>query len=345
MELGNKIKHLRHKSGLTQEQLASRLGVSAQSVSKWENSVAMPDITLLPMLAGEFGVSIDELFDLTVEQKLYRIEKRIDTEEEFSADLFSEYEEFLLSQLNEYSDRTRMLSVLAHLYHYRMESDAQKVSKYARKAIMLAPDIKECQWLLQKAEGACCWDWNIDNHTDVINFYKDVIENDRFAPKTTLPYYEVMDNLIADHRTAEAAEYFEEYAKLPAARPFMVPVYRAHIALAEYDVQKADAIMAEAEQYFGNDPGFLFEMAQYHARKGDYRTAIEYYEKSWEAEQEKPRYTDALDAICTAYEILGDKKNAVAACDRLITALTEEWGYEKDHAPVIEAQKRKQALM
>ena len=60
MEIGNKIKQLRYKSGLTQEQLASNLGISAQSVSKWETAVSMPDITLLPSLAREFGVSIDE---------------------------------------------------------------------------------------------------------------------------------------------------------------------------------------------------------------------------------------------------------------------------------------------
>ena len=77
MEIGNKIKQLRYKAGLTQEQLASNLGISAQSVSKWETAVSMPDITLLPLLAREFGMSIDELFDLTVDQKLQRIEKRI----------------------------------------------------------------------------------------------------------------------------------------------------------------------------------------------------------------------------------------------------------------------------
>lgn len=41
MELGNKIKQLRFKAGLTQEQLAEQLGVSAQAVSKWENAVAI----------------------------------------------------------------------------------------------------------------------------------------------------------------------------------------------------------------------------------------------------------------------------------------------------------------
>lgn len=61
MEIGNKIKHFRCKLGLTQEQLAEKLSLSAQSVSKWETAVAMPDITLLPKLAEIFGVSIDEL--------------------------------------------------------------------------------------------------------------------------------------------------------------------------------------------------------------------------------------------------------------------------------------------
>ena len=62
MELGKKIKQLRYRSGLTQEQLAEHLGISPQSVSKWETAVTMPDISLLPALAEELGVSIDELF-------------------------------------------------------------------------------------------------------------------------------------------------------------------------------------------------------------------------------------------------------------------------------------------
>lgn len=84
MKIGNKIRQMRNSAGMTQEQLATSLGVSAQSVSKWENEISMPDITLLPDIAEAFGVSIDELFDLTVEQKLKRIENRIEIEEELS---------------------------------------------------------------------------------------------------------------------------------------------------------------------------------------------------------------------------------------------------------------------
>lgn len=345
MEIGAKIKQLRAKAGMTQEQLATALGISAQSVSKWENAITMPDVALLPLLAGELGVSIDELFDLTAEQKLHRIERGMDVLAEYSPEEFARHEEFLLHQLDEYHDRTVILEHLSSLYHFRMEADARRVSKYAREAMLRAPEKKVCQWMLQMSEGADAWDWNVANHARVIDFYKQVIKSDRVTPKATLPYMYLIDNLIADHRTTEAEKYLEEYAKLPAARPFIIPVYRAHIALAKFDKPCADAIMAQAEQEFGADTGFLFELGQYHAKTGNYQKAIAYYQASWDQDAQKPRYTDPLDAICTIYEILGEYQNALAACDRLLCALTEEWGYESDHAPVLEVKKRKQELM
>lgn len=63
MTLGQNIKRLRLKEGLTQEQLAARLHLSGQAISKWENETALPDITTLPLLADCFGVTIDELMD------------------------------------------------------------------------------------------------------------------------------------------------------------------------------------------------------------------------------------------------------------------------------------------
>ena len=87
MELGKKIRHLRFKAKLTQEQLANKLGIGPQSVSKWENGASMPDITTLPLLAETFGVTIDELFDLTNDQRLSRIENSLDINEELQQDL------------------------------------------------------------------------------------------------------------------------------------------------------------------------------------------------------------------------------------------------------------------
>lgn len=60
--VGENIAALRKQKGFTQEALASAIGVSAQSVSKWENNTNMPDIMLLPIIADVFQVSIDNLF-------------------------------------------------------------------------------------------------------------------------------------------------------------------------------------------------------------------------------------------------------------------------------------------
>lgn len=59
--LGSRIAEYRKKKGMTQDQLAEHLGVSSQAVSKWENDLSCPDITLLPQLADYFNVTIDEL--------------------------------------------------------------------------------------------------------------------------------------------------------------------------------------------------------------------------------------------------------------------------------------------
>ena len=59
--LGSRIAAQRRKMNLTQDQLAEKMGVSSQAVSKWENDLSCPDISLLPSLADLFGVSIDEL--------------------------------------------------------------------------------------------------------------------------------------------------------------------------------------------------------------------------------------------------------------------------------------------
>ena len=346
MNIANKIKQLRASAGLTQEQLANRLGISAQSISKWETGVTMPDITLLPALSGELGVTIDDLFDLSVNQKMQRIERRLDMEEEFTSDVFYEYESFLKTQLDEGEDRRKALSLLAHLYHHRILSDSRKVSKYAREAISLAPEIKECQWLLQKAEGAVSWDWNVNNRTSVIEFYKRVIENDHIEPKSPLPYYEVMDNLLADHRTREAREYFEIYKTLPAHKPSLVPVYEAQFALAEFDVKKADAIMESALKEFGNNHDFLFESAQYYARKCEYSKAIAFYEACWQAEEnQKPRFTDPLESIAIIYRILGEREKAVETYDRMIACIKDEWGYKDEDAAVLEVEREKKRLM
>lgn len=59
--IGARIAEQRKQRGMTQETLAEALGVSAQAVSKWENDVSCPDISLLPLLSEKLEISLDEL--------------------------------------------------------------------------------------------------------------------------------------------------------------------------------------------------------------------------------------------------------------------------------------------
>ena len=63
--IGENIKRMRRKRNLTQEEMAAHLGISFQSVSKWERGDGYPDITMLPALANYFGISVDELLGMS----------------------------------------------------------------------------------------------------------------------------------------------------------------------------------------------------------------------------------------------------------------------------------------
>ena len=67
--LGSIIRECRMKRGLTQEQLGQELGVSTQSISRWENSATYPDIMMLPVIADFFEITIDQLMGRTRECK------------------------------------------------------------------------------------------------------------------------------------------------------------------------------------------------------------------------------------------------------------------------------------
>ena len=63
LKIGNRIKAKRRERNLTQEELASMLGVTKAAVSKWENEESYPDIMLLPQIAQLFHMTMDDLFD------------------------------------------------------------------------------------------------------------------------------------------------------------------------------------------------------------------------------------------------------------------------------------------
>ena len=69
--LAANILKYRKKSGLSQDELAQKLGVTFQAVSKWENAKAAPDIAFLPIMADIFGCYIDELFSREIKTEIH----------------------------------------------------------------------------------------------------------------------------------------------------------------------------------------------------------------------------------------------------------------------------------
>ena len=75
MDIGKNIRHLRLEREMTQEALADALSLSVQAISRYETGAAYPDIEMLPVMAGYFGVTVDELLGVNKELKEERREE------------------------------------------------------------------------------------------------------------------------------------------------------------------------------------------------------------------------------------------------------------------------------
>ena len=78
LNIGETIKKLRKEREITQEEFAEVLGVSCQSVSRWENNSCYPDIELIPTIASFFGISTDKLMGIDEITEKENIEKYLD---------------------------------------------------------------------------------------------------------------------------------------------------------------------------------------------------------------------------------------------------------------------------
>lgn len=68
--LGMMISSLRKENGMTQLELAEKMGVTDKAVSKWERDLSCPDVNTIPKLAEVFGISVDELMQIKAESQI-----------------------------------------------------------------------------------------------------------------------------------------------------------------------------------------------------------------------------------------------------------------------------------
>ena len=68
-KVGKFIKEIRKKNNLTQKELADKYGVTYQAVSKWENGINLPEITLLRQMSKDFNISLEDILDGEIKDK------------------------------------------------------------------------------------------------------------------------------------------------------------------------------------------------------------------------------------------------------------------------------------
>ena len=142
MNIGNKIKKLRQENGLTQEDLAEQLGVSFQAVSRWENSTTYPDITLLPIIANMFDVTIDYLLDMDSYKTKEEIDKILENDDIlFNLGKTKEREEKLEQALKKYPNSWDIKERLMGVYFTFSYSDSKYEEEYYQKTIKIANNI------------------------------------------------------------------------------------------------------------------------------------------------------------------------------------------------------------
>lgn len=111
---GNNIKTLRKQRNLSQEQLAEVLSVSSQAISKWETGGSYPDISLLPIIADYFGISIDVLLGYDMSMREENIKAYYEQAEKlFEKNAYAEAVSLMREALLKYPGNDRLMYQLA----------------------------------------------------------------------------------------------------------------------------------------------------------------------------------------------------------------------------------------
>ena len=124
MILAEKIMQLRKKNGWSQEELAGRLGVSRQSVSKWESAMSIPDLDKILQMSEVFEVSTDYLLKDEITEEVYvpgnpDVGTKADTARKISMEEAQEYMKVCRTYMNQMG-----LSVAAAMHPFSSEQES-----------------------------------------------------------------------------------------------------------------------------------------------------------------------------------------------------------------------------
>ena len=130
IKIGSKIKSLRARDSVTQEKLATALGVTAQAVSKWESENGYPDLEYLTPIANFFNVTLDELFEHDLAEKQRKIDEYCARCDELarSWSLPEKRVELMRQALAEFPANEKLLHRLATALWDKWDSDVRELA-------------------------------------------------------------------------------------------------------------------------------------------------------------------------------------------------------------------------
>lgn len=154
MTIGESIRHHRKRLGLTQLELAERIGVSVQAISKWETNTGLPDISMAVPLARALGTTTDELLQFGQRRKM--LEQQWMETLESTHDDPTKMLEFSLEALKEFpwdwqfSYRAALdgVRVADELQDSQMRYDALcRAAAHAQLAVEMDPENQSSKWI------------------------------------------------------------------------------------------------------------------------------------------------------------------------------------------------------
>lgn len=278
MVIGKNIRALRESLGITQEQLAEKLNISSQAVSKWETSQSVPDTMLLPTISKIFGVTIDELFRekrenyANLASKLAAIYEDTNNKDDFQqADLAYKR---LFAEGKYSADDLYFYGYINKRYAWNCFHTAEE---YFNKAMKMAGDE--------------------NNHT-----YRHALGSLIYLKADMKQSQQMIDQLKVKYEKNPDSSFL---------RDMLITAYKAanQIEEAEKMVDEAIASGCEERSLYQTKGDFLRSRNLLHE-------ALSCFEKAWAIDSET--YCDTLYSFLCIYKELGDKEKAIETCKKWI---------------------------
>lgn len=318
MNIGNQIKTLRLRRGVTQEAMALQLGITAQAVSKWETGASEPDISLLPAISAYFGVSIDELFALSDETRIERIENMLHYQRDVEPAIADREADFLLEKARREPGDPRIYSLLAWMENHRADTHRRRGAQYAKVSLAQQADNQEAlNWLAYSHQLLGPY-WTLaDSHKEIIDYLTELLEK---HPAASAAYFWLIDALLKDDRFTQAMEVCDKWGKLE--HTCQIPYCRGLITWRSGDRVGALKLWEQMVRDFPDSDTAWGLYAEGYVLTGDYAGALEMLEKA-KALQPEPS-TTYWEMGALYRELAGDISGAISSLEQMLILMASQ---------------------